>query len=108
MVQGVTDDAELWFTCGATGSGDLKTGTSTFGRLIDQGHQPANITIFKTDSLYSKQGAYLHLAWTKGTKDGFPQLALMSSSIFGGKTMDGVTTVTFSKDYSQIRKNSYS
>jgi len=105
LINGLKDKTEVWFTCGAEGS--PKTGTGTFGRLVDHGDDPGNLTIFKTDSVFSKQSAYLHLSWTKGTLDGFPQLALLSSGIFGGNTMDGLTMVTFSKDFSQIRKNSY-
>lgn len=103
LINGLESKAEIWFSCGVEDG----QGTGTFGRVIDEGDDPKNITIWQTDSVFSRQAAYLHLAWTAGTLDGFPQLALLSSSILGGDSMDGLTTVTFSKDFAQIRKNSY-
>jgi len=41
------------------------------------------------------------------TIDGFPVLGLMSSSIFGGNTMDGYTLAFMSKDFTQVLKNGF-
>jgi len=95
----------LWFTCGASGS--PLTGTGTFGRVVDNKEAEPDVKIWKTDAPDSSTGSYLHLAWGAGTSDGFPQLTLMSSSIFKGNTEDGLCTVTMSKDREDILKNSY-
>jgi hypothetical protein len=115
MIQGYDKDGAtpdglvpaLWFTCGKDASADgPAVGSGNFGRLAISPVGPL-VETFHTDAGAAASGAYLHLTWMPPTKDGFPVLGLMSSSIFGGHTLDGYTLAFMSKDFTQVLKNGF-